>query len=356
LQYTTFFPSAHFFPAESAKVTMSALRILLAITIFGSTYSFPAMAPLAPMNIQAMTQLSNLQMQNQSQGNAASTGTGAADFGLLQSLQLSNTKTGENGTETMAGSQGACAGGNCGLSGAAQLTAQKNNQLQKQSSGQNLLDQSGSLLQGGIPMNANLLASSALQHQLQLQNQNQISGASVGNANAALGNVSSVQLTVGKTDDKGASVGSSSLGQGLGQQVLLSGAVQAKGADQTAKQSLTQGEQSNNQSVAALLPSGVHEGTQSAASKVTEAKQLQSSSQGEGASVGQGSALQGAVQSGQTSNVDTNSHGTNVASSSSGQAVGKGLHLNGATSSQAQNAAQSQASSDHSAQQAVHRS
>ena len=286
-----------------------------------------------------MQQLQNRQKQGQSQGNAAATGDASADFGSLQSLQNSNTLTRVNGTNSQAGSQAACSGGNCGLSGAAQLSAQGQGQKQLQF---------GTL---GNLNNLNLLGGSlGIQNrtsQRQKQSQSAISGASVGQGNAALGNITSVQNTQGDTSDRGANVGSASLGQGIGTRLGLSGAVQAKGQNQAAAQSQDQGSQAVSGSVVENVnrPNCVLvRRDQTASQDTNRAQQGQSQSQGEGASVGSGAAEEGALQSAQNSNIITNANGTAVASNSVGQAQGKGLRLSGATSSQGQQTDQKQSS------------
>ncbi|OQV22036.1 hypothetical protein BV898_03883 [Hypsibius exemplaris] len=315
---------------------MVSLVLFLSMTLLGvSRAAFPAMPPFPQMgNFAALSQLQNLQKQGQSQGSSAATGDGSADFGSLQSQQSSNTLTNAKGTNSQAGSLGACSGGSCGISGAAQLTASGQSQKQGQLNNQNILGASGQL---NLPnLFGNQLAINNATQQKQQQSQSQISGASVGQGSAALGNVSSVQNTEGQTGDKGANVSSSSLGQGLGSQVALSGAVQATGQNQNAKQEGNQASQNTN--------AGTNEGPlASGANALQHANQSQSQSQGEGAAVGQGSVGEGAINSAQSSNVNTSNKGTLVSSNSAGSAAGKGgLKLSGASSSSAQQANQKQ--------------
>lgn len=331
--------------------------ITLIVALVGHVSTLPAlpgmlpMATMAPLNVNSMSQMQNMQLQKQTQGQSASTGDASADFGTIQSQQNSNTKTGPNGTDTNAGSLGACSGGNCAVNGAAQLNAQGQGQVQHQGVGQNLFANQGSMFSNGLLTNSNMMANNVIQSAFQKQNQNQISGAAVGSGTAGVGNVTSLQNTQGKTTDDNASVKSSSLGSGAGTLINLSGAVQAKGADQTAAQLGSQASQNGSAAIAAQRPGCVAQGTHQVALNTSDSKQMQSQSQGEGAAVGQGSASEGVVQSGQTSNVDTNSHGTNVVSGSTGQATGKGIKLSGAASSSAQNALQAQSTQTANGQQ-----
>ncbi|GAV03177.1 hypothetical protein RvY_13642 [Ramazzottius varieornatus] len=315
------------------------LAVSISSAISAPSFTFQTMAPIqfGNMNFNTMQQMQNRQRQGQSQGNSAATGDASADFGSLQSLQTSNTLTGVNGTNSQAGSQGACIGGNCGLSGAAQLSAQ--GQSQKQNQFGTMASLNNLNLLGGNFGTQNFAS------QRQRQSQSAISGAAVGQGNAALGNITSVQNIQGDTSDRGANVGSQSIGQGVGTGLGLSGAVQAKGQNQAAVQMQNQGSQGLNGSSVENVnrPNCVMVRRDKVAQQdVSQALQGQSQSQGEGASVGSGSAAEGALSSAQNSNISTNENGTVVASNSVGQAQGKGLRLSGATSSQGQQADQKQ--------------
>lgn len=326
----------------------SSILILLSLALLGvsnaAPAAFPAMQPMGKFT--AMQQLQNLQKQGQSQGTAAATGDGSADFGTLQSLQNSNTLTGDNGTNTQAGSLGACSGGNCGINGASQISAAGQSQKQGQLANQNIFGSQGGPIAANPNQFGNFFGANNATSQKQKQSQSQISGAAVGQGSVALGNISSIQNTQGLTNNRGAQVGSSSVGQGLGTQVGLSGAVQAKGQNQAAAQQTNQAGQNVN---AAGVGGGIQrpncsdvQRAQKGANAIQHANQSQSQSQGEGASVGQGSAGEGAVNSAQASNVATSNKGTLVSSTNAGQAAGKGLKLSGATSSSGQQANQKQ--------------
>ncbi|XP_055343504.1 putative uncharacterized protein DDB_G0286901 isoform X2 [Paramacrobiotus metropolitanus] len=144
------------------------------------------------MNFDAFNGQTNAQKQKQKASQAASTGDPSADSGQIASNQNSNMLTNANGPLTNAGSQGGCAGGNCALSGAAQLQAGDQSQGQKQGANQNLLGQKGSNgLQMPNLLNNNMFNNANLNAQKQTQKTSQ--AASTGDPSADSGQIASNQ-------------------------------------------------------------------------------------------------------------------------------------------------------------------
>lgn len=300
------------------------------------------------MNMDAFQMLHQMQSQKQKQTNAAATGDASADSGILSSDQTSNMLANNNGTLTNAGSNAGCAGGNCALSGAAQLTAGDQHQIQKAGNNQSVFaGKNAAPGRNGIPISNNFMNSQNMDIQKQIQKQFQIGGAATGTASGT-GNVTSQQNTVGETNANGANVLATNFGGGLGTKIDTSGASSAKLQGQVAKQ-VTGNNANSRVNVAGSAgnrPGCVTiQGSQNGNENKTIAKQGQSQDQADAASAGTGTAGEGQVSSGQVSNVNTSDKGTIATSSNSGKASGRGgLHLSGASSTTGQKADQKQVS------------
>ncbi|OQV25999.1 hypothetical protein BV898_00133 [Hypsibius exemplaris] len=335
--------------------SLSAPFLCLSILAVASTgANFPAfsnnfgnfgssMQPLSfpGFQMQAMRQSQNQQSQGQSQGQSAATGDGSADEGNLNSAQTSNTNTSDSGTIATGGSLGQCDGINCKINGASQVGTQGAFQGQRQSLGQGKF---GAQSQGGSPQfpafglfGAN--QNSALQNQF--QSQFQTGGASIGSGNVDKGTVQSVQNTNAITNKEGSQVLSTSLGQGAGTNAGLSGAVQATGQGQTAKQTVGLSSSDQNQQLTGLAADNVVGSLTQAGQTAAKQKQKQSQTQGSGAAVGSSNAVEGTVTNALSSNVNTNAQGTSVNSNAANTATGKGIKVNGSVSASGSGQSQS---------------
>ena len=273
-------------------------------------------------------QFSNVQKQGQTQGQSAATGEGTADTGQLASVQNSNITTNDDGTLSTGGSLGQCQGTNCKLNGAAQVGSQGAFQSQGTLGNQKFFTNQGGFNNGGFPSFGSFAGANNNGLRSQFQSQFQNGGAAVGSGNVDTGSVSSAQNTNAITHKEGTRVLSTSIGQGQGTKVGLSGAVQAQGQGQTAgqtsgisttntKQGLVNGEQAN------LEQGSANQGI---------SNQQQSQSQGTGAATGESYAAEGTAQNLLSSDVNTNKGGTSVSSNAANTASGKGLRVSGAVS------------------------
>jgi hypothetical protein len=331
------------------------------IFLIGTVFAdFPEMAPLSlpgfnNMNFGAMQFQKIGQGQSQKQASQASTGDVSADFGTANSNQNSGSITNDNGVQSNAGSNSGCSGGNCALNGAAQLTAGDQSQSQSQALNQNLSGSKLGFLGLGLsfpegqlqfPVINNHLSNQNANIQKQKQVQTQIGGAANGVGSVTLGNVSSVQNTVGETNKNGGSVLSTNVGNAIGTGANLNGATQAKLQGQEAEQLSGQsGNQNADNNLQGVNRPGCAtlQGNQNSQNNKTVAKQKQTQNTGDAAAAGQGTAAEGSVNSAQQSSVNSNKEGVVSSSGSLGNASGKGIHLSGAASSSGSHATQQQA-------------